>query len=261
MKARRAATDDAIRVLLLQHIVTEGPGCLGELMRAEGVRCETVALDLGEPIPDLAAYDALLVLAGPMEVWHEARHPWLAAEKAAIRAAVLEHRLPCLGVSFGHQLLADALGGRVARMARPEVGVGDIELTVAAARDPLFARMPRRPRVLHWHGSEVLEPPPESTVLARSDACAVQAMRVGPAAWGLQCHVHVTPATVPGRSRVLAYRRALREHLESADVERLKRQAALHMAALHAPARRLHRDFLRVVRGVRAARRPGRAPG
>ena len=66
-------------------------------MRADGVVCDTVELDAGETIPSLEGYDALICMGGPMDVFDEAEHPWLAAEKSIIREAVIDRKMPCLG--------------------------------------------------------------------------------------------------------------------------------------------------------------------
>ena len=70
------------------------------------------------------------------------RHPWLTLEKVAIRQWVNEKRAPFLGVCLGHQLLADALGGKVGLMSVPEIGVLEVELTDAGRSAPLFEGMP-----------------------------------------------------------------------------------------------------------------------
>ena len=54
-----------------------------------GVKWDTVELHLGEKIPNLEPYDALWVKGGPMDVWDDAKYPWLTDEKDAIRI------LPC----------------------------------------------------------------------------------------------------------------------------------------------------------------------
>lgn len=240
-----------MRILVFQHIVVEHPGVLRDFMAADGVAWDAVELDLGDPVPPLDDYDALLVMGGPMDVWEEEKHPWLVLEKAAIREAVRERHMPFLGVCLGHQLLADALGGEVGPMAQPELGILEVELTTEATRDPLFSNLPRRSSALQWHGAEVQRVPPGGTVLARSPACAVQAFRAGPAAWGIQYHVELTPRTVPEWTRVPAYRQSLQDALGASALDALKAEAAMHMEAFHRDARRLYDNFLRLVRAKR----------
>lgn len=74
-------------------------------------------LDRGDPIPAaLDAFEAPVVMGGPQDVWQEQAYPWLISEKTVIRHWVLEKLFLCLG----HQLLAEAVGGKVAPMASPE---------------------------------------------------------------------------------------------------------------------------------------------
>jgi GMP synthase-like glutamine amidotransferase len=115
-----------MKFLVFQHSAVEHPGLFREIMRKDGVSWDTVELHAGQSIPPLAGYDALLVLGGAMNVWDEAEHPWLVAEKAAIRSFVNELRRPFLGICLGHQLLADALGGSVGRMPEVEIGISDL---------------------------------------------------------------------------------------------------------------------------------------
>ena len=157
-----------MRLLVLQHITVEHPGVFRDFLKEDGVEWDAVELDGGEPIPSLAGYDALWVMGGPMDVWEEERYPWLVDEKAVIREAVSERGMPFFGICLGHQLLADALGGEVAPMAQPEIGILDVELTPAGRSDPLLAGLPQGFKCLQWHGAEVVEPPPDATVLAGS---------------------------------------------------------------------------------------------
>ena len=73
------------RVLVFQHIAIEHPGIFRDFMAEDGVRWDAVELDAGEAIPALDPYDALIVMGGPMDVFEEDKHPWLVAEKRAIR--------------------------------------------------------------------------------------------------------------------------------------------------------------------------------
>jgi GMP synthase-like glutamine amidotransferase len=242
-----------MRFLVLQHIAIEHPGVLRDFMAADGVAWDAVELDAGETIPPLDGYDALMVMGGPMDVWQEARHPWLTAEKAAIREAVLERDLPCLGLCLGHQLLGDALGGQVGPMAAPEVGILEVALTEAGRRDPLFQGIAPVSRALQWHGAAVLEPPPGAVVLAQSPLCAVQAMRIGAHAYGIQYHVELTADTVGEWGCVPAYEQSLEAVEGPGALARLNAEAAAGMAGFNRDARQLYDNFMTLLRGRRAA--------
>ena len=254
-----------MRVLVLQHIAIEHPGVFRDLMIEKGIAWDAIELDEGEAIPPLDGYDAMMVMGGPMDVFDEAELPWLVAEKAAIREAVLERGMPYLGFCLGHQLLADALGGRCERMPEPEVGILDVAVSDAGREDALFAGLPDRFPALQWHGVEVAALPPGGVSLARSPLCEVQALRVGARAWGLQYHVEMTPDTVPEWGRVPAYRSALDSALGEGALARLEARCAAGMAGFNAASRLIFDNFLAAT-GLRPRRAfkpasPSRSPG
>jgi GMP synthase-like glutamine amidotransferase len=240
-----------VKFLVFQHIAVEHPGIFRELMRKDGITWDAVELDTGEPIPPLSGYDALLVFGGPMDVWQEAKHPWLIAEKAAIRSFVNDMRRPFLGICLGHQLLAAALGGTVGRMARPEVGIADLRLTPAGRADPLFGGLTQPMTCVQWHGAEVKRLPEHALVLAENDACPVQAMRVHDHAYGLQYHVEVDERTMTEWGEIPAYRRALEAIKGPAGQSELECEVALGMGAFRATAETIYR-WLRELAAGRA---------
>lgn len=183
-----------MRLLVLQHSAGEPPAAFGVHALAAGDTLCVVRLYAGEPIPNLNGFDAILVMGGPMDVWEEDAHPWLAPEKIAIRTWV-ETGKPYLGICLGHQLLAEALGGLCKTMAKPEIGMSEV-MTKDTARDPLFASQPDTFDAMHWHGVEVVKPPANARVLGASRGCANQIMRVAPKAWGLQFHPELEPGTI-----------------------------------------------------------------
>ncbi|HLT03103.1 MAG TPA: type 1 glutamine amidotransferase [Geminicoccaceae bacterium] len=231
------------RILVLQHMSLAHAGIFRACMRAAGMAWDVVALEAGEPIPTLADYDALLVMGGAMDVWQEAQHPWLRAEKQAIRAAVLEHGMAYLGICLGHQLLAAALGGEVREAATPEVGIREVRLNAAGRSSPLFEGLPERSRWLQWHAAEVVTPPAGAEVLAYSDACAVQALAVGERAFGLQFHAEVDLPTLADWLSDAETRAALVRHRGADGPERLRAEAAAAMPALEGAARQIFDNF------------------
>jgi len=238
-----------MRFLVFQHIACEHPGILRDYLKADGIAWDAIELDEGDSIPSLDRYDALWVMGGPMDVWEEDQHPWLIAEKRAIREAVIERGLPYLGLCLGHQLLAGALGGAVGKMSAPEVGILDIDLTAAGRSDPLFADLPARLTALQWHGAEVQHLPEGAVSLAQSPLCPIQAMRVGKHAYGLQCHIELLADTVADWSQVPAYACALDAALGAGSMQRLEAQAQKLMPDFNRTARQLYDNFMQVAFG------------
>jgi GMP synthase-like glutamine amidotransferase len=222
------------RVLVLQHHPDEHPGSLGPMLEDAGLALTTVELDAGEAIPPLEPFDLMLVMGGPQHVWQEDEHTWLLTEKAAIRRWVANLARPFLGVCLGHQLLADAMGGRVTLMEVPEIGVLDVARTRAGEDDPLFGRLPAQLPGLQWHEAEVVKPPPGATVLAENGFSPVQALRVGPRALGVQFHVEVNADTISKWAAVPEYERTLSAHFGSSDT--LQRAVTEQLATMTATA-------------------------
>lgn len=150
-------------------------------------------VDLRDPeqhLPDDAA--GVIIMGSPLAVYDP--HPWLPRARAVARE-LLEGDVPTLGVCFGHQLLAVAAGGEVARNTRVEIGTVEVTLTEAARDDPLFGRFDGRLRVNASHDDTVTElpdDPPE--LLGRSQVDAHQILRWRPHVWSVQFHPEMRSA-------------------------------------------------------------------
>jgi GMP synthase-like glutamine amidotransferase len=132
----------------------------------------------------------VLVFGGAMHADQDHQHPWLVEENSFIQG-LLERQAPMLGICLGIQLFAKAEGAAVYPLADgPEIGWFPVELTPAAAADPLFAGLPSRFDAFGWH-YYTYDLPQRAEELARSARCN-QAYRLGEAAWGVQFHPEVT---------------------------------------------------------------------
>lgn len=162
-------------------------GLLAEWAVARGHRVVTLrAPELGAgPWPDPTRYDAIAPLGAEHSV-HASPDPWIAPQIDFLREAH-ERDVPVLGLCFGGQALAAALGGEVRAAAAPEIGWLELESLDggAIAPGPWFA----------WH-HDTFTLPPGARELARS-AEYPHAFRIGRSV-GLQFHPEVTPKIVEG---------------------------------------------------------------
>lgn len=149
-----------------------------------------------EPLPCIESL-AGVVITGSHDMvtqrllWSEECARWL---RAAVTGCV-----PILGICYGHQLLADCLGGQVGYHPHGiEIGSIPINLSASASTDPLFAGLPAQFMGQAVHKQTILRLPPDAEILAFNEFEPTLSFRFGPCAWGVQFHPEFTRAAMQG---------------------------------------------------------------
>jgi GMP synthase-like glutamine amidotransferase len=174
------------RIAFLQHSSSDVPGLLAGFATEHGLDASVHRPDHGPgSLPEPGSFE-LLVVMGSIESVYDASVHWIAPERALVSATVADG-VPVLGVCFGGQLLAEVLGGSVARGERTELGWSTVR-----TEDP--DRVPTGPW-LNWH-DDVITCPPGADPVARTDL-ALQAFVEG-VHTGVQFHPEVTAGVVHG---------------------------------------------------------------
>lgn len=172
-----------------------------------------------------------------MGVYEHDRYPFIDAAMRLIDQALKEDK-PVLGICLGSQLLATALGARVARGPQKEIGWYPIELKPAASEDPLMGGLEPSFIGFHWHG-DIFDLPKGATALASSARTTYQAFSYGRAAYGVLFHMEVTTQIIADMVR--AFADEVRE--EGLDGEQIKAGATQHLPTLHANGRTFFQNW------------------
>jgi len=184
-----------------------------------------------DSFPDCESVAAIVITGSISSVTERA--PWMLRAEAYIRD-VIRAETPLLGICFGHQLMAQALGGDVKRNPRGRE-IGTVEVT-RYLDDPLFDGLPHELHVNSSHVDTVVSLPPGATVIAASRLEAHAALSFGRVARGVQFHPEIDGGVMRG------YIEVRRPCLVD---EGLDAEAILRDAAETPHARELLRNFIR----------------
>ena len=169
-----------------QHIAGDYPEMFSALY---GAHFNLIPYDVcnGEWPASLAECEAYVCTGSRWSVYDDV--PWIHDLKTFVRRSY-ETSKPFIGICFGHQMMAEALGGKVEKSEYGwGVGIRDLEITQAAA----WMQPPQTMLKLHYmHQDQVTRLPENSVVLGRSEHCPVAAFRVGNTMLGIQAHPEFT---------------------------------------------------------------------
>jgi GMP synthase (glutamine-hydrolysing) len=242
-------------ILIVTHLEDRQDGLVGECFELAGSPVLACNPYDRATVPALDEVAGVVSLGGRQSATQVDRDPFLAGE-VALLAAALRHDVPVLGMCLGAQLLAVAAGGRVTAMGRMYAGWPELDPLPAASSDPVFGGLPSRMPVLRWH-EDVIELPAGAIPLATAPVPGADLFRVGPAAWGSQAHLELTPAMLMGW---LAGAHDVAE-IQAAghDIEEFRAESAIRLEAQMAASRPAFAAFAAIVQAGERERR--RAPG
>lgn len=176
-----------MRLHWLQHVPFEGLGTIEDWAEERGFQITCTRLyDDEDELPDVADFDWLIVMGGPMGIFDYNDHPWLTDEKELIELAVDEEKT-VIGICLGAQLMADVLGAKVYPGPQKEIGWFPIQRSADAS-----ALIPQELIVFHWHG-DTFEIPDDAVALATSKPGINQGFIYKDKVVGLQFHMETTP--------------------------------------------------------------------
>lgn len=140
----------------------------------------------GDALPRPQNYAGVIItgshaMVTDREEWSERTASWI--------PRVIEDGVPLIGICYGHQLLAHAMGGEVGPCP---IGVefGNVAIAVQAnaAQDLLFRHSPVSFKAHASHTQSVVQLPPGAKVLAANADEPHHAFSIGACAWGVQFH-------------------------------------------------------------------------
>ena len=176
-------------------------------MRLEQNKFFIIDVSQGEPLPDYNDISGIVITSSHDMVtdhhdWNERTAHWL--------PEAVEKKIPLLGICYGHQLLAYALGGEVANNPNGlEFGTVDVKLTDAAKQDRLFSLLPNSIYFQATHTQSVIKLPDNAKLLASTSLDPNHAFIIGDCAWGIQSHPEFDADIVK------RYIEILKDHLRS----------------------------------------------
>ena len=215
------------RALVLQHEEATPPGRVFDWLEDHGIEGDVVRIDLADGDVDAAGYDVVIPLGSEFAPYQD-EISWIPKEAALLRE-VHESGRSVFGICFGGQLLARALGGRVHRASRAEIGW----FPIGSRAPELVSDGPW----FQWH-FDTFEAPTGAEVVALNDV-GPQAYVIGPS-MGLQFHPEVTSEIM--EDWVKAYRHELDQ--EGVDPDRLLEETDRVVGDCAARARLLFDGFL-----------------
>lgn len=182
-----------MKLLVIEHDHVSALGPMADRFEQRGYEVSTYTVVSAESFqqpgvtpdyPDFTGFDAVVLMGAPWSTYSTTVASRVLPELEQVAAAD-EAGVPILGICFGGQLLAAALGGSVGASEKPELGWTDVEVDDVVPSGPWF----------QWHGDRWQTPPEAREVARNTSASQAFVLRRNLA---VQFHPEVTSSTLAG---------------------------------------------------------------
>lgn len=141
---------------------------------------------------DLSGYSAYLLTGSPSSITQS--EPWI-AHLLDVIVQLHAQRIPTIGICFGHQAVAQALGGRVERSAKGwGLGIKPVRFAPEPWMQPPAAEL----NLIHIHQDQVVRLPPGARLLAGDEFCPCSSFAIGDRILTVQAHPEFDRAFMEG---------------------------------------------------------------
>jgi GMP synthase (glutamine-hydrolysing) len=179
----------AMKAIIIQHEDSTPPGSTLEWLELNKIDYSIRKVWLNDPLPDLEAFQILIICGGSMNVDQEDSYNWLRPEKALIKKSIDNSKM-VVGLCLGSQLIAEVLGATVKRHHQTELGwhkinfFGDSPFSFQSSVD-----------AYQWH-SYTFEIPHGAVAFGTNSICTNQAFTYKKNVIAYQFHPETTEAWV-----------------------------------------------------------------
>lgn len=171
----------------LQAEAGDYPDMFKRLLADQGFEFRTWRVEVMDFPPDIHAADGWLITGSRHGAYED--HAFIPPLEEFIRAAYNAH-VPVVGICFGHQIIAQAMGGKVEQFAKGW-SVGPTDYDFNGQKITLNA----------WHRDQVTRAPETAEVIARNDFCENAALLYDDRMFTVQAHPEFGPDFVDGLMR------------------------------------------------------------
>ena len=182
--------------LVIQNCPAESPGTIVDYLNTKSIPYILCHTYKGDKLPALDSIDRVISLGCPHSVLIFEEFDYLRNLFEYLKQVASAGK-PYLGLCFGAQIMAKALGAEVRVNPVKEIGVYTVKLTEAGKESVLFSGFPDAIEVFQWHG-DTFGIAPKANLLATADDCLNQAFGSDNSKiFGLQFHLEADPKEVP----------------------------------------------------------------